>query len=468
MIEPLSVVDLAHRFGGVLVNPKDAMTISSLSIDSRSLQKGDWFLALRGDRFDGHDYIQDVERAGAAGLIVEQSAQTESHLPQWATEDTLVSLGHIGTEWRAQFNNPLIAITGSNGKTSVKEMLRGVLAISGSVLATRGNFNNEIGVPLTLMNLNTDHSYAVVEMGARARGDIEYLCELTQPDVALVNNVGESHIENFGSRANIRDAKGEIYSGLKPGGTAIVNLDTDVADYFIQSISEHRVIGFSAERVDADVRATEIELRESGCQFQLMIGAESELVRLDTPARHNVNNALAAASCAHALGMSIGQIARGLTSFTGVAGRLQFLQGINSSRLIDDTYNANPTSAKAAVKLLAGMTGRRILVLGDMGELGEHASSMHADLGLAAAEQGIDALFATGEMSQQAVIAFGASGQWFDTQQALIEALQKQASPNTVILVKGSRSAVMEKVVEQLSASDQTTPSSPNMTEKEH
>ena len=451
MMSSLSLIDIAHTHGGVLCGLDRECALTSVAIDSRKVSQGDCFVAIRGERFDAHEFLDDAIKAGASSLVVEQPQSVE--LLQWVVEDSVKALGKIALENRKRSEAPLIAITGSNGKTSVKEMLASILGQSGNVLATRGNFNNEVGVPLTLFRLSPEHNYAVIEMGASVSGDIKYLCDIAEPTVSLVNNVGEAHLEKFGSVQNIFETKGEIYAGLRKGGTAVVNLDSYGAPEYIRRLSDSDYIGFSTESADADIYSSSVQYDNQGSSFNLSIDGAESLVRLSIPARHNVANALAAAACAYAVGISAEQIVSGLESFAGVGGRLQVLSGINGSTLIDDSYNASPTSAQAAIDVLASYSGRRVLVLGDMAELGASTDQLHADLGVCAREAGIDSLVASrsgGFLTKHTIDAFGQNGHLFASVEELVGHLREVADSETTFLVKGSRASAMDKVVDQL------------------
>ena len=444
----LSFVELAHQYGGVLWQLEGQPLIDSVSIDSRTLCPGDCFVAIRGDQFDAHNFIDEVVERGAKSLVVEEPLQKP--VPQWVVEDSVQALGQIARENRRLFNCPLVAVTGSNGKTTVKEMLASILGNFGDVLATQGNLNNHIGVPLTLLRLAPKYQYAVIEMGASALGEIEYLCSIAEPDVALVNNVGEAHLEKFGSAENILRAKGEIYAGLKPGGTAVVNLDSVGATAYIGGLKDCEYVGFSLESPEADIYTTDIHLQEFSSRFSLHLGDQSAPVQLNVPARHNIANALAAAASAYVLGIEIAQIVAGLEAFGGVKGRLEQIDGLNGARLIDDSYNASPTSALAAIEVLASCQGRTILVLGDMGELGNDAARFHQEIGSYAGVSGIDSLVATGELSRSTVEAFGEAGTWFESQSELVEHLKAELTADVTALVKASRASAMDQVVNQL------------------
>jgi len=448
MMPSLSLVDLANQYGGVLWQVDDQPVIDSVSIDSRTLNPGDCFVAIRGDQFDSHNFLEDVVRSGAQSLVLESPVQKE--VLQWVVEDSVKALGQIARENRRLFGRPLVAITGSNGKTTVKEMLASILGMSGEVLATRGNLNNHIGVPLTLFQLTPSYQYSVVEMGASAIGEIEYLCGIAEPDVALVNNVGEAHLEKFGSAENIHKTKGEIYAGLKPGGIAVVNLDYVGAASYISDLADCSHISFSIDNPKADIYASNISLDVFSSSFTLHIGADSLPVRLSVPGRHNVANALAAAACARALDIEIGQIEKGIDAFDGVKGRLERISGQNGAHIIDDSYNASPTSTHAAIEVLASCQGRKILVLGDMGELGETSEKFHQEIGNSARVAGIDSLVATGELSRFAADAFGESGYWFASKEELVGHLKAEMVSNVTALFKASRLSAMDLVVNEL------------------
>lgn len=446
MMAPISFATLAHKYGGVLLDPD--FRLKSLSIDSRTLNAGQVFLALKGDNFDGHEYLGSAVDQGASALVTEKVLPKKA--PQWVVKNSLRALGYIAVENRLAFEGKLIALTGSNGKTSVKEMIASILRQSSAVLSTRGNLNNHIGVPLTMLGLSPEHEYAVIEMGASGLGEINYLTEMARPDVALVNNVGDAHIGEFGGAKNIEIGKGEIYNGLSSAGTGVVNLDSSGVERYTNKLIGRKMIGFSLENEAADVFASEIRAGESGSEFMLNTGASTAVVNLPVPGRHNVANALAAASCCLAIGIPVSQIVLGLEQFSGVQGRLQRHVLGNGALLIDDTYNASPSSVRAALDILAEMQGARILVLGDMGELGKDSEELHAQIGKYALNKGMQQLFTCGPLSSNAAQAFGPGAQAFEDKSQLIQALIEELEPDSRILVKGSRSSRMEKVVNAL------------------
>ncbi len=448
MIGSMTLSELARRFGGELVHG-DA-EFSRLSTDTRTLQKGDLFLALRGERFDGHDFLETAAHREVAGLVVE-TAPDPLTLPQWRVPDTLTALGQIAAANRDRFTGPLVAITGSSGKTTVKTMLAGILVRAGGVLATRGNLNNHIGVPLTLLELEARHEYAVIEMGASGPGEIASYCRWARPDVALVNNVMPAHIEGFGSVEGVARAKGEIYQALGKNGIAVINRDDAFSNQWLDGLDGQRVIDFSLHQTHVQCHARDIEHRPEGVNFILVVGADTARVALSAPGEHSVRNALAAAACAFALGLSAQAIARGLESFEPVAGRMSARRGWAGALIIDDSYNANPGSVKAAIEVLAAHEGRRILVLGDMGELGEHSAELHRELGERARNRGLDRVVTLGPLSANTAAAFGEGGSNYQTHEAVIEALKGELDGDARVLIKGSRSAGMDRVVRGLS-----------------
>ena len=446
MMALFTLSEMAHRFGGTVWRP-DA-EFARVSTDSRHLQPDALFVALRGERFDGHEFLADVT-GRACGAVVD-TLDRSLPLPQWVVADTLTALGQIAFSNRERFAGPLIAITGSSGKTTVKEMLAAVLGQSGATLATEGNLNNHIGVPLTLLRLSPEHRYAVVEMGASGPGEIASYCRWARPDVALINNIAPAHLQGFGSVDGVARAKSEIYQGLGPEGVAIVNRDEQYADQWLDRLAGRTVLTYGLDSDAATVTAREIESLPDGCcRFSLVIGGDSVVVSLTIPGRHNVANALAAACCAHAVGATLADIAAGLSRAVTVSGRMRVVAGLHGSRLLDDSYNANPGSVRAAIETLAHFPGRRVLVLGDMGELGDSAQQLHAGIGVYARERGIDELWTVGALSAAAATAF-ASERRFADRAGLADALAPLLDSETTVLIKGSRSAGMEAVVAAL------------------
>ena len=450
MINSLRLTDAAIRFGGTLLNPD--CEFDAVSIDSRNIADGDLFVALIGERLDGHQFLADVADR-ASGLVVSK-ADTDLPLPQWVVEDTTVALGQLAQLQRDAFSGTVIAVTGSTGKTSVKELIKSILGGLGSVHATKGNFNNHIGVPLTLLDMPQDSDFAVIEMGASAASEIGYLCSIAKPQISLINNVQSAHLEGFGSVKGIAAAKGEIYSGLDSAGTAILNLDQSWEAEWMALIGDRECITFSVDDDCADISASDIELLENGCcQFTLHIftdtSVESQVVNLAIPGRHSVSNALAAAACAVAAGASIEQIATGLEATESPARRLQIKALAQGGQIIDDSYNASPESVRAAIDVLASSPGRRVLVLGDMGELGADAEQLHAELGDYALSAGIDQLYTLGNLSASASNAF--KGLHFTDLESLKAPLFNEIERRDLtLLVKGSRSSKMDLVVDML------------------
>lgn len=424
----------------------ESLDIGAISTDTRSLRSGELFVALTGPNHDGHDHVAAAEAAGAAALLV--SRPVNSSLPQIVVDDTRLALGQLGRGWRHELSLPLVAITGSNGKTTVKEMVAAILAQAGRARATHGNLNNDIGVPLTLLTFDRDDEYAVIEMGANHAGEIAYLGGLVSPDVAIVTNAGGAHLEGFGSLEGVAEAKGELFSCLASNGVAVINADDRFAPRWREMALPHRVIAFSLDG-EADVTGHWTPHDGGGVLTLHYLGNRVE-IPLALTGEHNARNALAASAAALALGLSLPRIARGLASMVAVPGRLERLTGLGSASVINDSYNANPASFSAAIEVLAAESGRRILVIGDMGELGSDAVALHAAVGREAREAGLDGLFATGTLSRAAVEAFGDNAHYFENQQALISALREQLDSDVTLLVKGSRSSRMERVVAAL------------------
>lgn len=420
---------------------------TSVGTDSRKLAAGQLFVALRGEHFDGHAYATTALEQGAAGVMVSSDVLALS--AGVVVKDTRLALGDLAAYWRRKFDIPLAAITGSNGKTTVKEMLASILRTEAGadelVLATEGNLNNDIGLPLTLLKLRDQHRYAVAEMGMNHRGEIRYLTRIGAPTVALVNNAGTAHIGELGSVEAIAQAKGEIFEGLSEGGVAVINADDAYAPFWHSLAAPHKVATFGLEQ-PADVTATyRLESDHSAVALRTPIGEVT--FDLPSPGLHNVRNALAATTVAMAMGASLAAVAAGLARFSSAKGRLQPKAGLHQATVIDDTYNANPASMKAAIDVLAANAGKQILVLGDMGELGQDDARMHAEVGTYAKEQGIDALLALGELSTHMVRTFGAGARHFDSPEALAGVLSEMMDQDTVVLVKGSRFMKMERVV---------------------
>lgn len=419
---------------------------TAVSKDTRSIEKGDLYIAIKGDRFDGHDFIAKAGDAGAVGALVSQQQSIE--MPQICVADTRLALGKLAANWRQKFEGKLIGITGSNGKTTVKEMCNNILisAINeNEVLCTEGNLNNDIGLPMTLLLLRDEHKFAVIEMGANHVGEIDYLTNIAKPDVAIITNVGPAHLEGFGSVEQIARAKAEIYGGLSSQGTAVINLDDSYAGYWHDVCEGRNIMTFSMHDASADVFA-----RVENNGFIMHTPAGQAHVQLKLLGQHNVMNALAATAATLAVGIDLRNIVSGLSSFTGVTGRLSLVQASNGACIIDDTYNANPLSLRAAMDVLVAMEGDHWLVLGDMVELGEDAEALHFEVGRQAKDLGVTRLFAIGKATQKSVKGFGKGAEFFKERQQLVEKIKSEMQSDTVILVKGSRSMAMEKVVTRL------------------
>jgi UDP-N-acetylmuramoyl-tripeptide--D-alanyl-D-alanine ligase len=441
----------AQAVGGQLVG-RD-VEFFAVSSDSRKIAAGDLFIALKGENFDGAKFVAQAARDGAVAALVDVGnyGGEEPPCPLLLVEDAHLALGKLAAHWRAKFTIPVVALTGSNGKTTVKEMLASILReATGSaenVLATQGNLNNDIGVPLTLLKLRPAHRYAVIEMGMNHPGEIDYLTHIARPDVAIINNASSAHLAGVGTVEAVARAKGEIFAGLKEDATAVINADDEYAPLWRKLAQPHRVIDFALD-AEATVGAS-LEVTESGTRMVISAPAPegSTEVNLQVPGAHNARNALAAAAAALALHIPMSSIARGLEKFQGVAGRLQRKPARNGAVVIDDTYNANPASMCAALQVLAHAPGRRVFVMGDMGELGEAATRLHAEIGMVAQRLGIQRLLALGELSREAVREFGAGAQHFTRIEDLCGELDKDLGADTTILVKGSRFMKMERVV---------------------
>ncbi len=453
----------------------DDVLMTGVSKDTRDIHAGDLYVALVGERFDGHQFVANAHAGGACGALVsdlpvEIKTLPYSRLwPQVLVKDTRKALGQLACHWRKTWGRQkvtgkLIGITGSNGKTSVKEMCRKILgdyAGADAVLSTKGNLNNDIGVPMMLLELRSQHQFAVIEMGANHVGEINYLTSLAKPDVAVVNNVGPAHLEGFGSLENTSRGKAEIYNGLGKDGVAIINQDDVFSPFWKKYCSDKKMLTFSMLDDSADVYAKSL----SGNRYQIIIGKgrvdkgqadkEQEELTLQVPGEHNVMNALAAISLTLSVGVPLASIVASLSAFKNIQGRLTAVSLASGCRLIDDSYNANPASVSAAIDVLAGMSGNKVLVLGDMVELGVEAEQLHTEIGKKAKNAGINVLYATGVLSKNTVTAFGKNGFYFENKNELINALNKNLSStdeasNDVVLIKGSRSAAMEEVVERV------------------
>jgi len=444
----MKLSEAARALPGRMIGPDVEFT--GVTTDSRAIGAGDLFVALVGERFDGHDYVAEALRRGASAALVSRALDDVAPYSQLVVDDTRWGLGRLAAHWREKFSIPLVALTGSNGKTTVKEMIAAILAVHAGgrerVLATQGNLNNDIGMPLTLLKLRAGHRFAVIEMGMNHEREIEYLTRIAQPGVAVVNNAQRAHVGILGSLEAIARAKGEIYAGLGPAGTAIVNEDDTFASYWRGLNRTRRVISFGF-KPEANVRGA---VTPEGWRIATPTGAFTFLPQVR--GEHNLRNAMAAVAATCALDVSTEPMREGLAAFAGVAGRLQRRRGPGTSLVIDDSYNANPESMRAAIRVLAEERARKVFVMGDMGELGETSPGMHAEVGRFAREAGIDALLALGKDSRQAVEAFGEGARHFEDVEALRGAARAEAASGAAILVKGSRFMQMERVADALAA----------------
>jgi UDP-N-acetylmuramoyl-tripeptide--D-alanyl-D-alanine ligase len=449
---------LAQVLGATLHGHDVLMT--GVSKDTRDIDAGDLYVALKGESFDGHKFVVDASAAGAAGALVSEPQSID--VPQVFVEDTRIALGQLAAHWRQLWSRQqpacrLVGITGSNGKTSVKEMCSKILldhAGAAAVLSTKGNLNNDIGMPMTLLELRDQHQFAVIEMGANHIGEIDYLTKIARPDVALVNNIGPAHLEGFGSLENIAIAKAEIFNGLSANGVAVINQDDAFSKLLKQHCCDVRTVSFSMLDDAANVFAEFVD----GNKYRFVTEAEQAEVRLKVYGKHNVMNALAATAVTLSLGIPLQSIASSLSSFENIQGRLTARTSAAGCQVIDDTYNANPLSVSAAIDVLAarqpggqaGIPGDTVLVLGDMEELGENAEKLHSEIGRYAKSAGIRYLYATGDLSVNTVNAFGENGFYFEDKNRLIDALNESLTGSEFVLVKGSRGAAMEEVVERI------------------
>ncbi len=435
---------------------------TGVSTDSRTLKPGDLFVALSGDRFDGSAFIASAEEKGAVAALISQTVSGEltAGIPLLRVKDTRLALGQLAAHWRSRFALPVIGVTGSNGKTTVKEMIAAILRQAAArdgagvneqadlVLATEGNLNNDIGVPQMLLRLQPQHRYAVIEMGMNHIGEIGYLTGLAKPCIAVITNAGAAHIEGLGSVEAVARAKAEIIAGLDSQGIAVINADDRYATLWREYAGARKTINFGLHEkalVSAEFQSDRLSNR-----IQLRLPDGRVTVKLQAPGAHNVYNALAAAAAATALGIGKETIAAGLASFQGVKGRLQKKSGLRHALLIDDTYNANPESVRAALAVLAAASGKKILVLGDMGELGKSAIDLHRTIGRDARDAGLDRLLTLGELSAYATEEFGTGARHFNDIDELLHVTEDLLADDVTLLVKGSRFMRMERVVQQL------------------
>ncbi len=423
-----------------------------VSTDTRALEAGQLFFALVGPRYDGHDFLAKAADCGAAGAVVSRGATTR--LPCVRVPDTLRSLGELATDWRRRFDLPVVGVTGSAGKTTVKEMIAAILGEIGPLLVTKGNLNNEIGVPLTLFRLAGRHRFAVIEMGANHPGEIACLAKMARPAIGIVTLAGAAHLEGFGTIEGVARAKGELFSALPEDGVAVINSDDCYASLWRKMAGSRRVVTFGlGPGADFSARDIRLEVDNGPCvEFRLTSPVGEAPVSVPLAGRHNVANALAAAAAASAAGADLAHIRAGLARTPGVKGRMQLTGGPGGCRIIDDTYNANPGSVRAALEFLTGLEGKAWAVLGDMGELGPQAGRLHAEIGSYARSIGVERLFAVGPLSRETVASFGGGAQGFADVDSLARTLRPLLRADINLLIKGSRSMGMERIVDALAA----------------
>jgi UDP-N-acetylmuramoyl-tripeptide--D-alanyl-D-alanine ligase len=427
-------------------------TFAGVSTDSRTLAEGDLFVAVRGEHFDGHAFLGAAKDHGAAAAMVDQRFAGEAPLPLLVVEDTRKGLGRLGRHWRERHSPVLIAITGSNGKTTTKEMLASILrahAGEAATLATRGNLNTDLGVPLTLLGLRPQHRFAAIELGMNHPGEIAYLAAIAKPTIALVNNAQREHMEFMRSVEAVAEENASVFAALPADGVAVLNADDAQAPIFRRLAGGRRRVEFSLSgRAGAGAPTVKCDFTLGPLQSALALRLPDGEARatLAIPGVHNVSNALAAAACAHAAGIAPEAIARGLDAFRPYSGRLQVKRLAEGATLIDDSYNANPDSVRAAIDVLAAQPAPAVLVLGAMGEVGEHGPEYHAEVGRYARERGLAGLIALGEATREAVAAFGAGALQCASVEETIAAARARARPGATLLVKGSRFMRMERV----------------------
>ncbi len=437
---------LITELGGELRG--EDVRITGLAIDGRCVGPGELFIALPGERVDGHAFVAQAAEAGAAAALV--SRCVDHPLPQWRVDDPRRLMIELACRCRSQSPARVIGVTGSNGKTTVKEMLAAIMGRVGRTLATEGNRNNELGVPLTLSRLDPAHRYAVIEMGCGHPGDIGLLASWARPVVGLVNNAGPAHLSGFGSVEAVARCKGELFEALPEAGTAVINVDDPHAARWEQQAAHCHVLRFGLESAKADIHGR--PLGDGG--LQIALPDQTIELQLPLPGRHNLANAVAAAASAHAAGADPEAIATGLAAVKPVAGRLQRRPGRSGSTLLDDSYNANPASLTAALSVLIAMPGAAWVVLGDMAELGDEAAAMHRDAGEQARRMGVERLFCVGPYAAASAEAFGAGAEHFAEVDSLIAAVQGQLERGVNLLIKGSRAAGMDRVAAALAAGE--------------
>ncbi len=464
----MSVHDVARVLDAHDTLLPNTLRFDGVATDSRVLGPGQLFVALRGERFDGHDFLAAAASAGAAAALVDARWYADNPappLPVVVVDDSRLALGTLAGAWRARFALPLIGVTGSNGKTTVKEMCSAILRAQAhhegfgdeSVLATRGNLNNDIGMPLTLLELRDFHRAAVIEMGMNHPGEIAYLSALAQPTVAIVSNAQRAHLQGMGTLEEVAHEKGSIYAGLGSAGVAVINADDAHAGLWRELNAGRDIVTFGIDQ-EAEI-AGRCTLRGLGSRVELDTPQGRIEFVLQVPGLHNARNAVGAAAACLAAGATLAAVAEGLAAYVGIQGRLQRRRASSGALVLDDSYNANPDSVRAAIDVLAAMPGHTWLVLGDMGELGETSAQIHDEIGGYAKSKGIDGLFALGEMTAVAVRNFSEGGHHFSSPEALVRALSARLDADSVVLVKGSRFMRMERVADALAAVHNPAPS---------
>ncbi len=437
----LRLSEMTAPAGGELRGPDTE--VRGLAIDSRQVKPGDLFAALPGSRVDGHGFVAPAVQAGAAAALV--AHQLDLDCPQLVVPDVRQAMGRIASHWRRQLDLQMVGITGSNGKTTVKEMATAVLSAAGPTAATQGNYNNEIGLPLTLAALTPSHRYAAIEMGAARAGDIRYLAEMARPQVGVVTNAGPAHLESMGSLEGVARTKGEIYSALPSDGVAIINADDRFADFWRGLAGRRRLLTFGLDQ-PADVSARNFE----GGDVRIIVAGREYPFRAALPGRHNLMNVLTALTINLAFELPMEPALRALERMHALPGRLEPRRHAEGWSLIDDTYNANPASLYAGLQVLAEGGQERWLVLGDMAELGTDSNKLHAEMGQAAADLGVRRLYGVGAASRHSCRAFGDGARHFTSHAALLAALKQDLQPGVSCLIKGSRSMAMEQIVNGL------------------
>ncbi len=440
---------LAREVGGELRGTDRGF--SKVSTDTRSLEQRSLFVALKGPNFDGCDFIDAARERGASGALVERFV--DSGLPQVRVADTLEALGQFAHAHRLRFGIPIVAVTGTNGKTTVKNMLARILEQQFKVLATEGNLNNEIGVPLTLLSLRVQHEAAVVELGANHAGEIGRLTAIVDPSVGLVTNATAAHLEGFGSVEGVARSKGELFEQLDSEATAVNKADEVYCEMWQALVGDRRMLTFGSHP-GADFRISgvsqETDNGQISVRFTLHTPDGTGTIRIPLAGAHNALNAAAATAAAWAIGADFSSAVAGLRTVAPAAGRLEIFETIAGARLINDSYNANPTSLTAAIQFLVALDGEPWVVIGDMGELGEHSERWHTEIGARAHEYGVRRLFGVGTLARRAVDAFGSGGEWFEDIDVLTQTLKSRLRPDVNLLVKGSRMMRLERVVADL------------------